>query len=80
MCNVDNFQRIEKIGEGKYNVNGDGFHLIWAQFKKMYSMEMLISGTYGVVFKAVDTSSGKMVALKRIRLEKYVFAELKKLQ
>ncbi|XP_055306681.1 cyclin-dependent kinase 2 isoform X2 [Sitodiplosis mosellana] len=26
-------------------------------------------GTYGVVFKAVNTDSGKMVALKRIRLE-----------
>lgn len=43
-------------------------------------MEMFISGTYGVVFKAVDTSSGKMVALKRIRLEKYVFITLKRLQ
>lgn len=28
-------------------------------------------GTYGVVFKAIDNESGKMVALKRIRLEKY---------
>lgn len=28
-------------------------------------------GTYGVVFKAIDID-GKMVALKRIRLEKYL--------
>ncbi|XP_022084244.1 cyclin-dependent kinase 2-like [Acanthaster planci] len=39
--NMDNFQKIEKIGEG----------------------------TYGVVYKARDRESGKMVALKKIRLD-----------
>ncbi|XP_038078217.1 cyclin-dependent kinase 2-like [Patiria miniata] len=38
---MDNFQKIEKIGEG----------------------------TYGVVYKARDRESGKMVALKKIRLD-----------
>lgn len=38
---MDNFVRIEKIGEG----------------------------TYGVVYKAMDKSTRKMVALKKIRLE-----------
>lgn len=31
---------------------------------------LFISGTYGVVFKAIDIESGRNVALKRIRLEK----------
>lgn len=38
---MENFQKIEKIGEG----------------------------TYGVVYKAKDKASGRMVALKRIRLD-----------
>ena len=38
---MDNFQKIEKIGEG----------------------------TYGVVYKAKDKTTGKEVALKKIRLE-----------
>lgn len=31
---------------------------------------IVFPGTYGVVFKAVDNNSGRMVALKRIILEK----------
>ena len=38
---MDQFQKIEKIGEG----------------------------TYGIVYKAKDRESGKLVALKKIRLE-----------
>jgi serine/threonine protein kinase len=38
---MENFDRIEKIGEG----------------------------TYGVVYKAKDKSNGRMVALKKIRLD-----------
>ena len=41
---MDNFQKIEKIGEG----------------------------TYGVVYKAKDKSTGAVVALKKIRLDTYV--------
>lgn len=33
--------------------------------------ELLGEGTYGVVFKAIDTKNGKIVAIKRIRLGKY---------
>jgi len=38
---MENFQKVEKIGEG----------------------------TYGVVYKARDKATGKVVALKKIRLE-----------
>lgn len=38
---MDQFQKIEKIGEG----------------------------TYGIVYKAKDSVTGKLVALKKIRLE-----------
>lgn len=33
--------------------------------------ELLGEGTYGVVFKAIDTKTGKTVAIKKIRLGKY---------
>ncbi|KAK8957950.1 Cyclin-dependent kinase D-1 [Platanthera zijinensis] len=33
--------------------------------------ELLGEGTYGVVFKAIDTKTGKVVAIKKIRLGKY---------
>lgn len=39
---MDNFDKLEKIGEG----------------------------TYGVVYKAKDKITGKMVALKKIRLDR----------
>ena len=46
---MENFQKIEKIGEG----------------------------TYGVVYKARDKISGRLVALKKIRLDAWVFAKSK---
>lgn len=46
--------------------------LFCATEKQKFCLFFSHSGTYGVVFKALDTETGKMVALKRIRLEKYV--------
>ena len=43
MTSINNFQNIEKVGEG----------------------------TYGVVYKALDKITHKMVALKRIRLDRF---------
>ena len=40
----------------------DGFHKI----------EKIGEGTYGIVYKALDKVTGKMVALKKIRLDTYV--------
>lgn len=38
-------------------------------FKKL---EKIGEGTYGIVYKAKDLSTGDFVALKRIRLDTYV--------
>ena len=40
----------------------EGFHKI----------EKIGEGTYGIVYKALDKVTGKMVALKKIRLDTYV--------
>lgn len=36
--------------------------------------EKIGEGTYGVVYKAKDLGTGKEIALKKIKLDKYVFA------
>jgi len=47
---MDNFKKLEKIGEG----------------------------TYGVVYKAKNVKTGTLVALKKIRLDVYVFSNKNK--
>lgn len=39
------------------------------QVDKFQKVEKIGEGTYGIVFKAKDTVSGRTVALKKIRLE-----------
>ena len=53
--NKERYEKIEKIGEGKRS--GGPLN------------RPLFSGTYGVVYKAKDTVSKELVALKKIKLE-----------
>lgn len=40
---------------------------------KFRKIEKIGEGTYGIVYKAKDTETGLYVALKRIKLERFVF-------
>lgn len=55
---LDNYQKIEKVGEG---VSVSPLPKLILDNKK--------TGTYGVVYKAKDINTGNIVALKKIRLE-----------
>ena len=47
--------------------------------EKFQKIEKIGEGTYGVVYKAFDRVSGKVVALKKIRLDAYVFTKFQQL-
>ena len=42
----------------------------WGLPDRYLGMELLGAGTYGVVYKCVDSRNGEIVALKKIKLEK----------
>jgi cyclin-dependent kinase len=44
-------------------------HAVESPLEKYQKLEKIGEGTYGVVYKARDKLTGKMVALKKIRLE-----------
>lgn len=57
---MEDFQKIEKIGEG-IQLTG---HSLFAATKFTFPL-----GTYGVVYKARHKVTNELVALKKIRLE-----------
>lgn len=56
---MENYAKLEKVGEGKHSSLTVPPTLILCYSK----------GTYGVVYKARDITTGEIVALKKIRLE-----------
>lgn len=56
---LDNYQKIEKVGEG----------VSVFPLPKLILDNQKKTGTYGVVYKAKDINTGNIVALKKIRLE-----------
>jgi len=74
---LDNYTKLEKIGEGKQN--GPFSSSLLSQLDSLLPsppsppsssrVSSFPSGTYGVVYKAKDVNSGNYVALKKIRLE-----------
>lgn len=71
---MENYQKIEKIGEGK-NASIARTRLLPMTYKAiphlpLYTDQCYLPGTYGVVYKARDlTHPTRIVALKKIRLE-----------
>lgn len=60
---MDNYVRIEKVGEGM----SCSPRVFPTDPRRLFVH--LYPGTYGVVYKAKDKMNGRIVALKKIRLE-----------
>jgi serine/threonine protein kinase len=60
--NIDDFERLSKVGEGKPRMASNrSFSLI--------ARASFILGTYGIVYKVCHRPTSQIYALKKIRLE-----------
>ena len=50
-------------------MNGSVIDIIFHKMENFQKIEKIGEGTYGVVYKARDKISGRLVALKKIRLD-----------
>ena len=60
LSSMDKYQKVEKLGEGNFKV---------FRFFLFFHSQLLIIGTYGIVYKARNKETDGIVALKRIRLD-----------
>jgi hypothetical protein len=72
---MDNYAKLEKVGEGERHHAAQSPQPDLNEIPLLYHRHglplllLLALGTYGVVYKAKDLTTGNVVALKKIRLE-----------
>lgn len=74
---MEDYEMIEKVGEGEYKRKQKERSLQWLIYSFVYLLLLIsnyhfpisTSGTYGVVYKARSKKTSQIVALKKIRLE-----------
>lgn len=60
---MQKYEKLDKIGEGKPNL------LLLLNTNTHFMLLVLLTGTYGTVFKAKNRETLEIVALKRVRLD-----------
>lgn len=66
---MDDYLKIEKIGEGKSSLVVSNLYEVLMYFSWLYLYVVCSLGTYGVVYKGRNKTTGQVVAMKKIRLE-----------
>lgn len=72
---MEDFMKIEKIGEGKFHCNNRRVIVFLSSILFCVSkltcsfLCVCFIGTYGVVYKGKNRHTGQIVAMKKIRLE-----------